>query len=194
MNLIANKLALRVEYIPGIWDDFLNMLENNQLDLMLNVLKSTKREERFLFSDIPYLLLSPAMITRIGERDYHSFSEIDGKTIALVKGYHSYDRVKKDYPNVKIFPTDNTLEMIKAVANKDADLAYGLRDVLEYNINKHLISNLKISNNIDDEKFGFYITFNKENEILKSIIYKAEKLISKSELEELNQKWFHKII
>lgn len=194
MNLIANKLALRVEYIPGIWDDFLNMLENNQLDLMLNVLKSKQREERFLFSDIPYLLLSPAMITRIGEKDYHSFSEIDGKTIALVKGYHSYDRVKKDYPNVKIFPTDNTLEMIKAVVNKDADLAYGLRDVLEYNINKHLISNLKISNNIDDEKFGFYITFNKENEILKSIIYKAEKLISKSELEELNQKWFHKIM
>ncbi len=194
MNLIANKLALRVEYIPGIWDDFLNMLENNQLDLMLNVLKSKEREERFLFSDLPYLLLSPAMITRIGERDYHSFSEIDGKTIALVKGYHSYDRVKRDYPNVKIFPTDNTLEMIKAVANKDADLAYGLKDVLEYNINKHLISNLKISNNIDDEKFGFYITFNKENKILKSIIHKAEKLISNSELEELNQKWFNKIV
>jgi len=50
MNLIANKLALRVEYIPGIWDDFLNMLENNQLDLMLNVLKiKTKRREIFIF-------------------------------------------------------------------------------------------------------------------------------------------------
>jgi polar amino acid transport system substrate-binding protein len=193
MNLIANKLALQVEYVPGIWDDFLKMLENNQLDMMLNVLKSKEREERFLFSDIPYLLLTPAMITRVGEKDFHSFSEIDGKTIALVKGYHSYDRVKKDYPNVNIFPTDNTLEMIEAVSNKNADLAYGLKDVLEYNINKHLIPNLKISNNIDDEKFGFYFTYNKNNSILKSIIYKAEKLISKTELEELQLKWFNKI-
>lgn len=193
LNLIANKLALKVEYSNGKWDDFLDMLETNQLDLMLNVLKSKNREDRFLFSDIPYLLLTPAMLTRVGEKDYNSFSEIDGKTIALVKGYHSYDRVKKDYPNVNIYPTDNTLEMMKAVSEKKADVAYGLKDVLEYNINKHLMFNLKVSDNIDDEKFGFYITYNKENTILKSIIYKAEKLISKTELEELNLKWFNKI-
>jgi polar amino acid transport system substrate-binding protein len=193
INLIANKLALQVEYIQGNWDDFLNMLENNQLDMMLNVLKSKEREERFLFSDISYLLATPAMITRIAERDYHSFSEIDGKTIALVKGYHSYDRVKKDYPNVAIYPTNNVLEMIQAVSNKKADVAYALRDVLEYNINKHLITNLNVSNNIDDEKFGFYFTYNKNNTILKNIIHKAEKLISKTELEELQLKWFNKI-
>uniref|UniRef100_UPI0040471E2F transporter substrate-binding domain-containing protein n=1 Tax=Aliarcobacter sp. TaxID=2321116 RepID=UPI0040471E2F len=193
LNLIANKLALKVEYSNGKWDDFLDMLETNQIDLMLNVLKSKNREERFLFSDIPYLLLTPAMLTRVGEKDYNSFSEIDGKTIALVKGYHSYDRVKKDYPNVNVYPTDNTLEMMKAVSEKKADVAYGLKDVLEYNMNKHLMFNLKVSDNIDDEKFGFYITYNKENIILKSIIYKAEKLISKTELEELNLKWFNKI-
>jgi polar amino acid transport system substrate-binding protein len=194
MNLIANKLALQVEYVQGNWDDFLNMLENNQLDMMLNVLKSKEREERFLFSNISYLLATPAMITRIAERDYHSFSEIDGKTIALVKGYHSYDRVKKDYPNVAIYPTNNVLEMIQAVSNKKADVAYALRDVLEYNINKHLITNLKVSNNIDDEKFGFYFTYNKNNTILKNIIHKAERLISKTEVEELQLKWFNKVV
>lgn len=193
MNLIANKLALQIDYKTGIWDDFLNMLENEQLDLMINVLKSKQREERFLFSNIPYLLLTPSMISRIGERDYHSFSQLEGKTIALVKGYHSYDRVKKEYPNVKIFPTENTLDMIKAVSEKKADVAYGLKDVLEYNINKHLISNLKIANNIDDEKFGFYFAYTKGNTLLKSIIAKAEKLISKNEIEELNNKWFKKI-
>lgn len=193
MNLIANKLAIRVEYRTGKLDDFLNMLEAKQIDLMLNILKSKDREEKFLFSDDYYLFLSPAMITRITEKDYHSFNELDGKTIALVKGYHSYERVKKDYPNVNIFPTDNNVEMLKAVADKKADLAYGLRDVLEYHVNKHLISNLKITNNTDDHKFGFYMIFNKEDEILKNIIKKAEKLISKKELEKLNLKWFNKI-
>ena len=193
INLIANKLALKVEYTQGKWDDFMNQLENNELDMMLNVLKSKSREERFLFSDSPYLWLTPAMITRVGEKDFNSFSQLDGKTISLVKGYHSYDRVKKDYPNVNIYPVDNTLEMIKAVSEGKADVSYGLKDVLEYNINKHLITNLKITNNTDDDKFGFYFTFNKENELLKNIIYKAQNAISKKEIEELNQKWFKKI-
>ncbi|MEZ4694308.1 MAG: transporter substrate-binding domain-containing protein [Aliarcobacter sp.] len=194
INLIANTLALKVEYTQGKWDDFMNQLDNNELDLMLNVLKSKSREERFLFSDSPYLWLTPAMITRVGEKDFNSFSQLDGKTIALVKGYHSYDRVKKDYPNVNIYAVDNTLEMIKAVSEGKADVSYGLKDVLEYNINKHLITNLKITNNTDDDdKFGFYFTFNKENELLRTIIYKAQNAISKKEIEELNQKWFKKI-
>jgi polar amino acid transport system substrate-binding protein len=193
INLIANKLALQVEYSSSTFDNSMTMLQTEQLDLMVNILKSKGREDRFLFSDIPYLLLTPAMVTRIGEKDYHSFSELDKKTIALVKGYHSYDRVKKDYPNVNIFPVDNTLEMIKAVSEKKADVSYGLRDVLEYNISKHLFSNLKISNNIDDDKFGFYFIYNKNNAVLKSIISKAEKLISQAEIKELNHKWFNKL-
>ena len=193
INLIANKLALKVEYTQGKWNDFMIMLENNELDLMLNVLKSKSREEKFLFSNTPYFWLTPAMITRIGEKELNSFSQLNGKTIALVKGYHSYDRVKKEYPNINIYSVNNDLEMIKAVAEGKADVGYGLKDVLKYNINKHLISNLKITNNIDDDKFGFFITFNKENELLKNIVDKVQSSITKKEIEELNQKWFKEI-
>ena len=49
MNLIANKLAIQVDYQNVIWNEAMNMLENNQLDLMVNVLKSKEREDRFLF-------------------------------------------------------------------------------------------------------------------------------------------------
>ena len=67
--------------------------------------------------------------------------------MALVKGYHSYDRVKKDFPNINIYPTSNSLEILTAVSTKKADLTYGIKDVLEYSINKNLLSNLKITSN-----------------------------------------------
>lgn len=193
MNLIANKLGIEVEFVQGNWDDFLNQLEAGNLDIVMNMLKSKAREERFLFAQIPYIELEPAMINRIEDKDVTSFNELNYKTMALVKGYHSYDRVKLEYPNITVFPTDNTLEMIQAVANKKADAAYGLRGVLEYNINKHLITNLKIMPNTDDKSFGFYFAYTKENQILDAIISKAEKLISKKELEELEQRWFAKV-
>lgn len=193
INLIANKLAIQVEYQNLTWDNAMDMLENNQLDIMLNVLKSPDRQNRFLFSDIPYRLSTPAMVSRISEKEYNSFSQLNGKTIALVKGYYSYDKVKKDFPKINIHSTNNSLENLTAVSSKQADITYGIRDVLEYNIGKNLISNLRITDNIDDNSFGFYFIYNKKNSILKSIITKAEKLISENEIEELNTKWFQKL-
>ncbi|WP_368029384.1 transporter substrate-binding domain-containing protein [Arcobacter sp. s6] len=193
INLIANKLAVQVEYVNNNWDDAMNMLENKQIDFLVNVLKSKERQERFLFSDIPYRVSTPAMVTRIGEKEYNSFKELNGKTIALVQGFHSYERVKKDFPKINIYPTTNSLEILTAVSTKKADVTYGIKDILEYGINKNLITNLKITPNIDDESFGFYFAYNKKNTILKSIIQKAEKLISKNEIDELNDKWFKKI-
>lgn len=193
INLIANKLAIQVEYQNLTWDNAMDMLENNQLDIMLNVLKSPDRQNRFLFSDIPYRLSTPAMVSRISEKEYNSFSQLNGKTIALVKGYYSYDKVKKDFPKINIHSTNNSLENLTAVSSKQADITYGIRDVLEYNIGKNLISNLRITDNIDDNSFGFYFIYNKKNTILKSIITKAEKLISENEIEELNTKWFQKL-
>ena len=193
VNLIANILAIQIEYVNTTWDSAMNMLENKELDFMVNVLKSKKRDERFLFSNLPYRISTPAMVSRLGEIDYNSFHELNGKTIALVKGYHSYDRVKNNFPDINIYPVNNTLELLTAVSTKKADLTYGIRDVLEYNINKNLLSNLKITPNIDDDSFGFYFTYNKDNTILKSIIEKAEKLISQNEIEELQEKWFKKL-
>jgi polar amino acid transport system substrate-binding protein len=193
INLIANKLAIQVEYQNLTWDKAMDMLENNQLDIMLNVLKSPDRQNRFLFSDIPYRLSTSAMVSRISEKEYNSFSQLNGKTIALVKGYYSYDKVKKDFPKINIYSTNNSLENLTAVSSKQADITYGIRDVVEYNIAKNLISNLRITDNIDDNSFGFYFIYNKKNTILKSIIAKAEKLISENEIEELNTKWFQKL-
>ncbi|PHO12490.1 hypothetical protein CPG38_07865, partial [Malaciobacter marinus] len=193
MNLIANKLAIEIKYVQGNWDDFMNMLENNEIDLMVNILKSKKREERFLFTSDSYVSSPLAILTRINHKEVHTFKELEGKTVALVKGYHSYDRVKSTYPKINIYPTKNTYEMINAVASNKADASYGLKSVLDYNINKHLFTNLKTMKNTDDKEFGFYFAFNKDNYILKNIIEKAQKQISKEELNNLNLKWFKKV-
>lgn len=194
VNLIANKLAIQVQYVNNTWDNTMNMLENKQIDFMVNLFKSKEREERFLFSDVPYRVSTPAMVSRIGEKEYNSFNELNGKVIALVKGYNSYDKIKKDFPNINIYSTNNLSEILTAVSTKKADVTHGIRDVLEYNINKNLITNLKITPSLEDDNFGFYFAYNKEDAILKSIIEKAEKLISKNEIEKLNNKWFKKLI
>ncbi|SKB59701.1 diguanylate cyclase [Malaciobacter marinus] len=192
MNLIANILAIEIKYVQGNWDDFMNMLENNEIDLMANILKSKKREERFLFTRDSYVSSPLAILTRIDHKEVHTFKELEGETVALVKGYHSYDRVKSNYPKINIYPTKNTYEMINAVSTNKADASYGLKSVLDYTINKHLFTNLKTMKNNDDKELGFYFAFNRDNYILKNIIEKAQKQISKEELNNLNLKWFKK--
>ncbi|MGB5792219.1 transporter substrate-binding domain-containing diguanylate cyclase, partial [Poseidonibacter sp.] len=160
---------------------------------MVNVLKSEKREKFFLFSDLPYESLYPSMITRIDEKNINSFKKVKDETIALVKGHYSYDKVKKEYPNVKVLDTYNTFEMLEAVSRNEADIAYGLNTIVEYNINKHRLTNLKLTRNIDDNILHFYFAYNKENKLLKNLIRKAEKAISKQEIQALRDKWLKKI-
>ena len=46
MNLLASKVGLIIEYISGPnWNDFLEMIKENKIDVMLNIGKTENREK-----------------------------------------------------------------------------------------------------------------------------------------------------
>ncbi|MEA2079959.1 MAG: transporter substrate-binding domain-containing protein, partial [Pseudomonadota bacterium] len=54
MNLIAQKMGFRVEYVTGpAWNEFLEMTKRKELDVMLNIAQSAGRENFLSFTD-PY--------------------------------------------------------------------------------------------------------------------------------------------
>ena len=52
-KLVAEIAGLNVKFISGpSWNDFLTMIENKEIDVMLNIVKTEDREKYILFSDI----------------------------------------------------------------------------------------------------------------------------------------------
>ena len=94
---------------------------------MLNVLKSKVEKRDFIFWCSLFMVNACDDYKSWRKRFLIHFLNWWKNNFALVKGYHSYDRVKKDYPNVNIYPVSNTLEMIKAVSEGKADVSYGLK-------------------------------------------------------------------
>ena len=51
MNLLASKIGLEVQYISGFsWNEYIEKLEKNEIDIMLNISKTPSREEKFQFT------------------------------------------------------------------------------------------------------------------------------------------------
>ena len=103
MNLIAKKLGIKVEYIHGFtWNQFVEKLKKHEMDVMLNMVKTKSREEFVKFTH-PYLNILSVIYTRPQDSSsINSLIDLQGKTVAIPKGFYIEELFKKHYPSVKL--------------------------------------------------------------------------------------------
>ncbi|MGM0518880.1 MAG: transporter substrate-binding domain-containing protein [Campylobacterota bacterium] len=189
-NLLASKLNLNVKYIPNLsWNEAMNDLENSKLDVMLNIAKTKPRLQRFDFTSNIYLKVRSGFVQRKNSVDINDFSEIEDKKLAIVKGFIVNDFIKENYPNINYIALPSTTSVVEAVSNKEAFVGHGTIGSMQYIMNKNSIENLKF--NLDGKGTNeLHIAVKKGNDILLSLLNKAEALIRIEELNDLKQKWF----
>jgi ABC-type amino acid transport substrate-binding protein len=189
IKLLASKLGLKIEFIDTIsWNDALQDLQNAQIDVVTNIAKTKPRMERFNYTDNWYLKIQNGFISLKNTTPYNSFEELNGKTVAVVKGYASHELIKEKYPNIKLYLTDNNTELIKAVAYGKADAANGTLGVLQYLMSENFIANLQYSESQEPQR-SLYLAIGKHNPILLSLLNKAQNSLSAYEISELKEKW-----
>lgn len=144
MDLIAKKTGLKVKYVTGpTWNEFLQMMKDGSLDVMLNIVKTPERE-KFLLYTPPYADNPNAIVSKKGVA-YQSIESLFGKLVAVPKGFFTEEVLKKHYPQIRLYPVRNTLEAMKAVSFGKADAALGESAVLHHLIAAHMLSDLMIS-------------------------------------------------
>ena len=145
MNLLAEKVNLRIKYISGpTWDEFLAMIKDRRLDVMLNIVKTSEREKFISFAKKPYLETPRAIVVQKNDMAVRRFKDLNGRTVAVEKGFFYENYLKQNHPEIKIMPVDTTIDSLRAVANGDADATLGVIQVEQFLINKHFFSNLKL--------------------------------------------------
>ena len=193
MNLLASKVGLNIEYISGFsWNDFLGMIKNNQLDVMLNIAKTQDRENYLNFTS-PYLKSVDTVFIRKDANDLKNLDDFNGKTLAVIEGFYEEELLKKYYPQIKLLLVEDSLDGLKKLAFKEADGFVDSFAVANYFIENNFIINLKPAFEIKDEKFNLPMSLatNKENILLKEILEKAKKEISIEEEFEIKRKWIN---
>lgn len=193
MNLLASKVGLNIEYISGpSWNDFLTMIKNNQLDVMLNIAKTQDREKYLNFTT-PYLKNVDSIFVRKDVNNLKSLDDFKDKTLAVIEGFYEEELLKKHYPQIKLLLVKDSLEGLKKLAFKEADGFVDSFAVANYFIENNFIINVKPAFEIKDERFNLAMNLatNKENVLLQEILEKAKKEISIEEEFEIKRKWIN---
>ncbi len=191
MNLLAKKTGLKVEYVTGpSWNEFLEMMKQGELDVMLNIVKTPERQKYLLYTGSYFE--NPNVILSHRNKQYGSLEELFGKTVSVPKGFFYEEILRRDYPRINLHLVKNAIESIKAVSYGKADAALGEQAVFTHLIDRHMMTDLIISGEAktgNPELALLNIAVRTDLPILLSILQKAMRKVSVEEERVLRMRW-----
>lgn len=195
MKLVAQNTGLKIKFITGpTWNKFLEMMKENQLDVMLNIVKSEKRSKYMLFTD-PFMNAQHGIAVNKDSTDIKSFDDIikNNKSIAVERGFYYHEYMSKNYPQIKLNLMDNSSQTLAQVSYKNADATFGVLPVMQYLAGSNYITNLKFFGDSNAKLFKpLLLRFAVRDELpeLQAILQKGLASITPKQKIKLAQKWF----
>jgi PAS domain S-box-containing protein len=192
MNLLSKKLGINVEYVSGYsWDEFLELIKNKQIDLMLNIVNNKQRREYLNFTT-NYAEILPSIFVLKEENRFNKLADLKGKIVAVPKGFYTQELLERKYPNIKLHLTKDILEGLKLLMFKKVDAVISDYGVLTYIMEKNGISAIKAAAYIEDKEFRSPLNIGVRNDmpLLRNILQKGIEQITEEEFISLRRKWF----
>ena len=194
MNLLASKVGLKVKYITGpSWDQFLTMAKENKIDVILNIAKTPERLKFLTYSNKAYISTTDVLFVNENSKykKLTSLQDMDGQTIAVIKGFFEDELLKKYYPKINVIKVGSSLEALQAVSTGKADgTLFDMYNVASYLISEYSIDNVKPIFEVKDPRLSIdlFIATSKQNIILYEILQKAQNSITEDEVLKIKKK------
>ncbi len=192
MNRIAQLTGLRIKYISGpSWDQFTQMIADDTLDVMLNIVDLPERHKLFRFSTPYAKSLSGIFTGKRKKHDIYTMDDLEGKTLAIPKGFDLEYTLPKYYPKIHLLPVKSILECIEAVYSGEADAFMEEIGVVDYIITQKMTSDIELAFQVNEDEFisDLRIGVTARNKLLYSIIQKGLNNIPAAELNAIRKKW-----
>ena len=190
MNLLASKIGLNIKYINGFtWNQFLEKIKKNELDVMLNIAKTSKRDKYLNFTT-SYINAVDTVFTQ-SDSKYKKLEDFNGKTMAVIRGFYEEELLRQYYPKIKILLVNNSLEGLKTVIFGKADGVINDFGSANFLIEKYNLSAIKPAFEANKNIFSLDLNLatNKSNILLRDILEKTKQFITQDEISNLKKKW-----
>jgi len=192
MNLLAERLGVELEYISGYtWEEFMQMLPTDKLDVIINIAPTQERAEYLAFTR-PYIQVKNAIYTNVNNQVYYTLDDLRGRKVALPKDFFIQRYLAKHYPAIRQVLVADQLEALQQLSFGKVDAVIGKQVVVDYLLRKHLLSNVIATSYINDPGTLSQIALgvSKKDKLLIGILEKAQASITPREMERLKHKWF----
>lgn len=145
LQLAADRAGLELVLVPTKdWDESIAAVRRGDCALLDFLNQTPKREEWLVFTD-PLFIDPNVVITREEQPFVADLAALSDKTIVLPRGTAIEERVRQDFPNLRIVTTNSEAEAFEMVSTRKADLTIRSMMVAVHTIKKQGWFNLKVS-------------------------------------------------
>jgi len=152
LDLVAARLGIEFTLvIPRDWNEALELSRAGEVLILPFLNQTPDREEWLIFTDS--LFVDPSVfVTREDFADYiFDATQLTDKTIVFPEGTSMEERVRTDFPNLRVLnvPTEN--DVFQAVSERVADMTLRSLTISAYTIRKEGLFNLRIAGQAPDD-------------------------------------------
>lgn len=192
LSLIDKRVAGRFELVEKeSFEALQQSLKDKEIDAALDFLANQASAKSYIFTQ-PYLATPFTVVARKADNDTLSalsLSQLKGKQIALEKGVATVGFIARHYPEMQVQLYTNAYGALQAVANKEADFYLGNKNVAEYQMQRHGLTQLSHVASIKIPTPKASIAVRKDLPDLAIILNQAIGAISVQEKQLLQQRW-----
>ncbi|GAB1392839.1 diguanylate cyclase [Rhodocyclaceae bacterium] len=188
VQLVAQRIGVKIALYPvKTWDESLAASKAGQCQIM-SFLNQTPAREQWLTFTQPIFYDQNIIVTREEHPYIGDPKDLSEKTIVLPRGTMVEERVRRDFPKLKVITTGSEPEAMTFVSERKADMTVRSLIVAAYAIRKEGLFNLKISGQIPAYTNQLRIGVLKDEPILRDILDKGVATITPQEREAIANK------
>ncbi len=145
LELLAQRLGIEFSYVVARdWDDAIARSQAGEV-LILPFLNQTPAREAWLLFTEPLLVDHSVFITHADHPFITDASRLHDEIIVLPQGTSVEERIRADFPNLRILQVSSEKAVFQALLDRHADLTLRSLSVAAYTIRKEGLFNLKIA-------------------------------------------------
>lgn len=188
VQLVAQRVGMKIVLYPvKTWDESLAASKAGRCQIM-SFLNQTPAREQWLIFTQPIFYDQNIIVTREEHPYIGDPKDLSEKTIVLPRGTMVEERVRRDFPRLKVITTGSEPEAMTFVSERKADMTVRSLIVAAHAIRKEGLFNLKISGQIPAYANQLRIGVLKDEPILRDILDKGVATITAQEREAIANK------
>lgn len=188
--LIEKRLGVSMDVVSGLtWKEVESAAINRNVDIVPCLIASSSRR-RYLNFTMPYLSYPVVIITRQDTPLVGDLATLAGQKVGVVTGYAYQEFLQDNYPAIHLKEAQNVLQCLQQLSSGATDAYIENLAVASYLMQKHNITNLKISSPSDGPTSkDLVMGVRRDWPEMVSILDKALKSITQTEKNEISNRW-----
>ena len=188
LDVVTQRTGLRFQFEPsGTWSEVLEKYVDGRID-MVPALGSDDEIGRDILLSAPFVSFPLIIVTRNDVNYIKQTDVLNGRKVAVGRGYTSYHFLRNHYPQIELVQTDDVGEALLKLSNGEVFAFVGHMAVAIHSMQQLGLKNLKIAGQTE-YRFDHRIGVDPRLAQAVGIINKALASLSPAEHQAIHNKW-----